>query len=104
VNRLSRRNQKLSGILVNILFFAAVVVVSGGFITVIGSLKKYKMITPIMQVPKYVIYAVIMGILMIMLIRLIQDSILLWKEYREMPRNPLPEREGEANNQSGGQN
>ncbi|MDR1638040.1 MAG: TRAP transporter small permease [Treponema sp.] len=93
VNRLNAGMQKLSGILVNILFFAAVLIVTKGLWPIVGSLKKYKMITPIMKIPKYLIYGIIMFIMVLMLIRLAQDSVLLFREYREIKQGvPPPER------------
>jgi TRAP-type C4-dicarboxylate transport system permease small subunit len=77
VNMLSVKGQKIEGIVVNVLFFIAISVVTYGMTTVIGSLKKYKMATPIMQIPKYLIYAVVFACLCVMLLRLIQDTVLL---------------------------
>lgn len=84
VNMLSPRMQKLSGVLVNILFFIAVVIINKGMWIVTGSLFKYKMTTPILGVPKYIIYGAVMAIMTLMLIRLVQDTVLLLKEFSAM--------------------
>jgi TRAP-type C4-dicarboxylate transport system permease small subunit len=86
VNRLSDAHQKLFGMLANLFFFAAIGAVTRGLIMVIKSLQKYKMVTPVMRIPKYLIYSILLGIMLITMARLIQDTVLLWKEYRAMRR------------------
>lgn len=88
--RLSGGGRKLSDILVNILFFIAVLIITRGLWPVIGSLMKYRMITPIMKIPKYLIYGMFMAILVLMLARLVQDSLLLFREYRALGKEQKP--------------
>lgn len=68
-------------VLSNILFAVTVSVLSYGMYFVIFNLKLYKSFYISTGIPKYMVYSVILAMFLLMVIRLVQDTVRLIKEY-----------------------
>lgn len=86
VNKLSPQAQKIMNIISDIIFAIALAFTSVGMRNVTNMLRKSNMLTVAVRIPKYLVYATILILFYIMILRLFQDIVKLIKEYKELPQ------------------
>ena len=87
----SARSGKILDIVANVFFGVAMLILSKGMFVVLANLYEYKPVYIGSGIPKYMVYGAIWLCFYLMVIRLIQDSIKLVREYRspdEQTGNP----------------
>lgn len=69
-------------IISNVIFFATMVIILFGFYPIFSNLVKYKTVMAVTGIPKAVPYGLVVFFIILMLVRLIQCTIKLVKEYK----------------------
>jgi C4-dicarboxylate transporter, DctQ subunit len=78
------KTQKVLDISSNVVFAVVMLLLGKGMFTVLSNLYKYGAKYIASGIPKYVVYGVVWVMFYLMVIRLIQDSVRLVKEYKEL--------------------
>jgi TRAP-type C4-dicarboxylate transport system permease small subunit len=78
-----QRTQKVLDLISNVVFAVVMLVLAKGMFVVTANLYKYGAIYIASGIPKFVVYGTIWVIFYLMVIRLIADSVVLLREYRE---------------------
>jgi TRAP-type C4-dicarboxylate transport system permease small subunit len=76
--------QKILDLVCNAIFIVVMLVLGKGMFVILGNLFKYSPKYIATGIPKYVVYGTIWICFYLMVIRLIQDSIKLYKEYKQL--------------------
>lgn len=84
VNKLTPRAQKIIEIISNVCFAVALAAAGKGMMLVTNTLKKSNMQTPVTKIPKYLVYGIILLLFYVMILRLVQEIVKLFKEYKEL--------------------
>ena len=79
------RTEKVLDLISNFVFIVVMLVLGKGMFVILANLYKYSPRYIASGIPKYWVYGVIWVTFYLMVIRLIQDSIKLVSEYRQMP-------------------
>jgi TRAP-type C4-dicarboxylate transport system permease small subunit len=83
-SHVSLRSQKILDIVCNAVFMLVMLILGKGMFVIVANLFKYSPRYIATGIPKYVVYGTIWICFYFMVIRLIQDSIRLYREYKEM--------------------
>ncbi len=79
------KKEKILDFVSNVFFVVVMLVLGKGMFVITENLYKYRPVYIASGIPKYMVYGAIWLTFYLMVIRLIQDSIKLVREYREMP-------------------
>jgi TRAP-type C4-dicarboxylate transport system permease small subunit len=83
-NKVTPKMQKMLDLLSNVVFAFVMLALGKGMYVVVGNLHKYHAKYVATGIPKYIVYGAIWVTFYIMVIRLVQDSIKLLREYKEL--------------------
>lgn len=76
----------------NLCFAVTMLVIGKGLYVVVSNLHKYNGIYVATEIPKYVVYGTVWILFYVMIIRLVQDSIKLVKEYKAKKQTPTDQK------------
>jgi C4-dicarboxylate transporter, DctQ subunit len=78
------RAQQLLDLVCNGVFILVMLVLGKGMSVIVENLYKYKPRYIASGIPKFIVYGIILACFYLMVIRLVQDSVKLFREYRQM--------------------
>jgi C4-dicarboxylate transporter DctQ subunit len=78
------RAQKLLDLFSNGIFIIVMLVLGKGMYVIVENLYKYKPKYIASGIPKFIVYGIILATFYLMVIRLVQDGVKLFREYKEM--------------------
>jgi TRAP-type C4-dicarboxylate transport system permease small subunit len=79
------KTEKVLDFISNVVFAIVMLVLGKGMFVITANLYKYGAMYIASGIPKYIVYGVIWVTFYLMVIRLVQDSVKLVREYKEMP-------------------
>lgn len=80
----SLKTQKILDIVSNVVFITVMLLLGKGMTTIVGNLFKYSPRYIATGIPKYWVYGIIWICFYFMVLRLLQDSVKLFREYKQM--------------------
>lgn len=83
-NLVKPKTAKVLDFISNVVFAIVMLVLAKGMFVIVANLYKYGAVYIASGIPKYIVYGTIWLSFYLMVIRLIQDSVKLIREYREM--------------------
>ena len=79
------KTEKVLDFISNVFFAIVMLVLAKGMFVIVANLYKYGAVYIASGIPKFTVYGTIWASFYLMVIRLIVDSVKLFREYREMP-------------------
>ena len=79
------KTEKVLDFISNMFFAIVMLVLAKGMFVIVANLYKYGAVYIASGIPKFTVYGIIWASFYLMVIRLIVDSVKLFREYREMP-------------------